>query len=112
MRIYSVNFHFNDVCFQGVISCEADWTCEETTLDWDGPYRRVEYYTELNDLSDIKILDMEITTSEYDSYLCEDGGLETRVWEHYLNQSLKRTDLLAILEDCICENHDIMEEES
>ena len=112
MRIYTVNFHFNDVCFQGTISCDADWISEEETLEWSGPYRRVEYYTELNELSNIKILDMGITTPTYDSYLYTDQGLETRVWEHYLNQSLENTDLLSILEDSICENHDIMEEES
>ena len=112
MSTYNIDICFNDVVFQGTITCDAHWLCETTTLDWSGPYRRIEVVTELNELSNIRIVDMELRTPEYDSYLYDSEDLELRVWEQYLNQSLDNSDLLGHLEDSICENHDIMEEEA
>ena len=111
MNTYNIDIHFEDMTFTGTISCDADWQCSSDTIEWSGPYRRVEITTELNEIQDIKIVDLEISTPDYDYYVPEGHGLLTRVWEHFLNQNIDNG-LFGILEDNICDNHDILEEQS
>ena len=111
MSRYTIDICFQDYHFQGTISCDADWDCQSDTVEWCGPYRRVDITTDLVDIQNIRILDIELTTPEYDSYLYCKCQQETRIWQHFLNQNIDNG-LLGILEESICENHDIMEEQS